>query len=451
MFDIPGGRVSGRGEGWSRRSFIRAGAVGTLGLTLADWLALQARGAVQPAKAKSVIQIFLWGGPPHLDMFDPKPEAGEDYCGPLKKPIQTNVPGIRIGELLPMTAQQADKYAILRGMTHKNDGHETAAYMMLAGTPVSSSELVYPSIGSVVAYKRTEAGYSGPLPPFISVTSAYGRFSESGFLGNAYKTFATGGDPAAKEFRVEGLVAPGGVTDQRQSRRRELLASVDTLSKDLEQQAEIQALGSHQQRAYELIMGDAKKAFNLSQEPDAVRDRYGRKRHGQSLLLARRLVENGVPFVAITWDGWDTHTDNFGAMKRLLPELDQCFSALLEELAQRGLLESTIVTLFGEFGRTPKISWEPPWNGGRHHWGSCFSAVVAGGGFKGGQVVGASDFRGEQVKDRPVYPWDLSASMYQLLGIDPMGRLPHPQGCVAYVTPLASGDVPSGGILKEIM
>jgi hypothetical protein len=421
-----------------------------MGLTLADWLRLKAEGAVQGGKAKSVIQIFLWGGPPHLDTFDPKPEAGEDYSGPLKTPVQTNVPGIKISELLPLMAKQADKYAILRSMTHGDDGHETAAYKMLSGT-MPSADLVYPSIGSVVALKKSQSSYHGALPPFVAITRAYGRFNEAGFLGNDYKAFPTEGDPNNKDFRVQGIAAPGGITAPRQAERRGLLAAVDALDADLDKQGEIQTMDSYQQKALALIMGDAKEAFNLGAEKDEVRERYGRTHHGQALLLARRLVEREVPFITINWDGWDTHTANFEAMKRMLPEMDKSFSVLLQDLSERGLLPSTIVTWFGEFGRTPKVSWEPPWNGGRHHYGACFSAVVAGGGFKGGTVVGASDFRGEHVKDRPVYPWDLAASMYQLLGIDPMGRLPHPQGCVAYVTPLASGDVPSGGILKEIM
>ena len=450
MLDIQGGRVTRSGRGLSRRDFVRVGALGTLGLTLTDWLRLKAAGAVQGGKAKSVIQIFLWGGPPQTDTFDPKPGAGEEITGPLKKSIDTNVPGIKIGELLPMLAKQMDKYAIIRSMTHRDDGHETATYKMLSGT-MPSADLVYPCVGSVVALKKTEAGYKGAVPPFVAITNSYGRFNEAGFLGSDYKAFPTGGDPLSKEFRVQGIVAPGGMNEKRQQQRRSLLASVDSLAKQMEKQGEIQAMSTHQQKAYGLIMGDAKKAFDMSAEQDSVRDRYGRTRMGQSFLLARRLAEHGVPFITINWGGWDTHSNNFEAMKRMLPEMDQCFSALLEDLKQRGLLDTTIVTWFGEFGRTPKVFWEPPWNGGRHHYGACFSAVVAGGGFKGGTVVGASDWNGEQIKDRPVYPWDLSASMYQLLGIDPMGRLPHPQGCVAYVTPLASGDVPSGGILKEIM
>jgi uncharacterized protein (DUF1501 family) len=219
----------------------------------------------------------------------------------------------------------------------------------------------------------------------------------------------------------------------------------------MENNQKYEAMDEYQERAYGLILGEAKKAFDMSEEPDEVRTKYGRNRFGQSCLAARRLVERGVPFVMVNSGGWDTHRDNFGAMKRLLPPLDQGFAALLEDLAASKLLETTIVTWFGEFGRTPKIDPKPPWDGGRHHYGPCMSAVVAGGGFKGGMIVGQSDATGEQPKERPVRPWDLTASMYTLLGIDPTGKLPHPHGCVAYVTPVGSGDLQSGGLLTEIM
>ncbi len=448
MLDIHNRRANS-GSGLSRRDFIRVGAVGTLGLTLADWLKLKAQGAVKEAKAKSVIQLWMGGGPPHLVTFDPKPQAGEDYCGPYRKPIETNVPGIRIGEKLPLLAKQADKYALIRSMTHGINSHETATYVMQTGTP--PSDLVYPSIGAVTAYKRSQAGYQGSLPPYVSITRPLGRFSESGFLGTAYKTFATAGDPNAKQFNVQGLSPARGVTQQRSQARQSLLQAVDSLAKEMEDEEKFQAMTSFQERAYGLILGDAKKAFDMSEEKEDLRKRYGRNRNGQACLLARRLVEHGIPFVTVNWGGWDTHRDNFGRMETLLPALDAAFSSLLEDLAERGLLESTIVVWYGEFGRTPKIAKDPPWNNGRHHFGPCFSAVVAGGGFTGGAVVGASDTKGEKVRERPVYPWDLAASIYTLLGIDPAGTLPHPHGCVAYVTPVASGAVESGGILAEIM
>lgn len=435
---------------WSRRELLRAGAIGLLGLSLGDWLERKARGAVREGKAKSVIQLWLGGGPSHLDTFDPKPDAGGGYTGPLRQPLPTNVAGVRIGELLPLLAKQADKYSLLRSLTHHDNSHETASYIMLTGT-AAGTELVYPSIGSVVAFERSRSGARGALPPFIGIPSGFGRFSESGFLGSENRIFATGGDPSARDFRVQGIVDPAGVGAERRERRRALFQSIDTLARDLELEPEIQSLDAHRQAAYALMAGDAKQAFDLTLEKDATRDRYGRTRYGQSCLLARRLVEHGVPFVTVNWGGWDTHVDNFGAMKRLLPELDRALSSLLVDLSERGLLESTMVVCCGEFGRTPLVSWEPPWNGGRHHHGAVFSALVAGGGFKGGAVVGASDARGEAVRDRPIYPWDLSASMYQLLGIDPLGRLPHPHGCVAYVTPLKAGELPSGGLLSEIM
>ncbi len=450
MFDIHGQHAALASGGLSRRSFLRLGALGFGALTMADWFALQARGEVKAGRAKSVIQLWMNGGPPQTDTFDPKPEAGEEYCGPFKKTLNTNVSGIRIGEYLPLLARQADKYTIIRSMTHKNDGHETATYIVQTGT-MPSGDLVYPAIGAVVALKKEEAGYKGLLPPYITMTSPLGRFSEAGFLGSRYQTFATGGDPNAREFMVQGLVSPKNLTEKRLEERRSLLAAVDGMAAQMDKEPTFQTMNQYQQKAYSLMLGEAKKAFDLSQEKDELRDRYGRHRFGQSCLMARRLVENGVPFVTINHGGWDTHRENFEAMKKMLPVLDSGFATLLEDLAQRGLLESTIVLWIGEFGRTPKVATEPPWESGRHHYGTCFSAVVAGGGFKGGTVVGSSDWRGERVASRPVYPWDLSASIYKLMGIDPAGRLPHPQGCVAYVTPLAGGDVPSGGMLSEIM
>jgi len=449
MIDIPGRAVTPAGA-LRRRDFLRVGASSLLGLTLADWLRLEARGEVREAKAKSVIQLWMNGGPPHTDTFDPKPAAGDDYAGPFKKALPTNVPGIQVGELLPLLAQQADKYSILRGMTHPSNGHETATYIMQTGT-LPSGDLVYPAVGAVVAYKREEAGYKGVLPPYITVTSPLGRFSEAGFLGSQYQPFATGGDPNAKDFRVGGLVPAQGVTAERLQERRSLLQAIDSFARGMDKDGQFQAMDAFQQKAYSLILGDAKKAFDLAEEKDDLRDRYGRTPFGQSCLLARRLVAAGVPFVTVHSGGWDTHKQHFERMREMLPVLDKGMAALLADLAATGLLESTIVVWGGEFGRTPKIQLDPPWNGGRDHFSTAFSCVVAGGGFKGGQVVGATDTRGEKVKERPVYPWDLSGSLYQLLGIDPHGRLPHPHGCVAYVTPVAGGDVASGGLLTEIM
>jgi len=436
----------------SRREVLRRGLAGAAGLLLANRLGLGALAKTQPAKAKAkaVIQIWLWGGPSHLDTFDPKPEAGNDYCGPLTNPIPTNVAGIRIGELLPLLAKQADKYSIIRGMTHGVSAHETAAYLVQTGR-MPGDRQVYPSVGAVVSlFKGADAGYRGLIPPYIVLTELQGRFSETGFLGSRCKPFATGGDPAQTRFAVEGVVAQN-ISDQRQQDRRELLHKLNTLGHAMKGDPLLAASDQAEKQAYDLILGDAGKVFDLAQEKDELRDRYGRTTFGQSCLVARRLVERGVPYVTINYKGWDTHKQHFQAMRRKLPEMDKGMATLLQDLSDRGLLDSTIIWWSGEFGRTPKVQWEPPWSGGRGHYGNVFSAVVAGGGFKGGRVVGSSDAKGEEVKDRPVYPCDLIASMYELLGIDPDGKLPHPQGLAVHVAPSAADGVKMGGRLKEIM
>jgi uncharacterized protein (DUF1501 family) len=414
---------------FSRRDLLRLmGAAG---------LAIPLRAGGQPAKAKAVIQIWMWGGPAHLDTFDPKPAAGYDYCGPFDKPIATNVAGVEINELLPLLAQQADKYSLIRSMTHGIYAHETASYAVQTGRK-PGERLVYPCAGAVVSlFKGKDAASGGLIPPYIVLTQPQGRFSENGFLSERYRPFATGGDPAQTRFAVEGVVAQG-VTDERQQDRRQLLHQLNTLEK-AQQNPAWKELDQAEQQAYELILGDAGKVFDLAQETGEMRDRYGRNTFGQSCLAARRLVERGVPYVTINYQGWDTHRQNFQTMRQKLPQMDKGLATLLQDLAARGLLESTIVWWSGEFGRTPKVQWEAPWNGGRNHWGDCFCALVAGGGFKGGHVVGSTDARGEQVRDRPVYPADEIGSIYQLLGIDPDGKMPNPQGLGVAVMPAGAG------------
>jgi len=441
-----------RGTRIPRREALRRGMLGATGLLVADRLTAMAPTAPQTpqAKAKAVIQIWMWGGPPHLDTFDPKPEAGYDYCGPFESPIATNVDGIRICELLPQLAQQADKYSIIRSMTHGINGHETAAYLVQTGRE-AGGKLVFPSVGAVVSlFKGYDAGYNRLIPPYIVLTQPQGRFSEAGFLGSRYKPFATGGNPAAEQFVVEGVVAEG-ITRKRQVSRRGLLQRLDILGQAVQGDPLLKASKKCENRAYDLILGDEGKVFDLTEEDEEVRLAYGRTEFGQSCLLARRLVERGFPYVTINYRGWDTHRGNFQAMRRKLPEMDSGMATLLKELSERGLLDSTIVWWSGEFGRTPKIDWQPPWDGGRHHYGKCFSAVVAGGGFQGGHVIRASDDRGAEVKDRPVYPCDLIASMYQLLGIDPDGTMSNPQGPPVRLTPTAEDGTKMGGRLTEIM
>ncbi|MCX6615661.1 MAG: DUF1501 domain-containing protein [Acidobacteria bacterium] len=381
-------------SGISRREAVRGGLLGAAGLLLAgDHLGSPLCAAAESAKgkARSVIQIWMWGGPSHLDTFDPKPQAGNDYTGPLNNPITTNVKGIMIGELLPLLAKQTDKYSIIRSMTHGINAHETASYMVQTARPPGGRD-VYPSVGAVVSlFKGYNAGYKG------------------------------------------------------------LIQKLNTLEHAMQGDAQLAASEEAGKQAYDLILGDAGKVFDLSQEKDELKESYGRNTFGQACLVARRLVERGVPYITINSRGWDTHKQHFQIMRQRLPQMDRGMAALLQDLSDRGLLDTTIVWWTGEFGRTPRVQWEPPWSGGRGHYGRVFSAVVAGGGFKGGRVVGASDAKGEEVKERPVYPVDLIASMYELLGIDQDGKLPHPLGVEARVTPTAAEGVTMSGRLKEIM
>jgi uncharacterized protein (DUF1501 family) len=448
-----------QGRRMSRREALRDGLLGVAGLMLADkfggWA--QAADAGRPpaaprgATAKSVIQVFLWGGMSHTDTWDPKPEAGYDYTGQLAGAIPTNVAGIRLGELFPELAKQADKYSLIRSMTHRNNGHETAAYLMQTGH-MPGERLAYPSIGAVFALmKGASAGYKGLIPPYVVLTQPQGRFSESGFLGPRYKPFATGGDPNAWRFEVEGVVARG-ITDKRQIARRDLLRSLNTLRNAMPDNPQLTATADAEGQAYDLILGKGRDVFDLSKETGKLRDRYGRNTFGQDCLAARRMVEAGVPYVTINYPGgWDTHSNHFATMRRQCPQLDQGLAALLQDLSERGLLQSTIVWCCGEFGRSPKVDWQPPWNGGRNHYGNVFSVLVAGGGFKGGQVVGSSTEKGEEVKDRPVYPIDLLGSIYELAGIDPDARLPHPMGFDARVLASTESGAKTAGRLKEIM
>jgi len=430
----------------SRREAMRRGLCGAAGLMLAERLGSYALAAAAPdkapakpnasPKAKSVIQIFLWGGMSHNDTWDPKPDSGRDYMGEFIKVIPTNV-------------DQADKYSLIRSMTHGNNGHETAAYLMQTGhTP--GERLAYPSIGAVFALFKGP-GYKGIIPPYVVLTKPQGRFSEEGFLGPKFKPFATGGDPNASRFEVEGVISRA-ISDDRQKARRELLGKMNTMGTAMAASPQVVAAEDAKKQAYDLILGAGRDVFDLSKEKPELRDRYGRHTFGQDCLVARRLVETGVPYVVINYPGgWDTHKDHFQTMKRQAPQLDQGLAMLLQDLHDRGLLESTLVWCCGEFGRGPKVDWQPPWNGGRNHHGKVFSVLVAGGGFKGGRVVGSSDAKAEAVKDRPVYPVDLLGSIYHLAGIDASARLPHPMGVEAHVLPAASEGVKSAGILTEIM
>ncbi|MDP6524087.1 MAG: DUF1501 domain-containing protein [Kiritimatiellia bacterium] len=438
------------GQLMTRREMQKRMLLGAAGLAAAHHMPAFAQPATPVATAKAVIQIWMWGGPPHIDTFDPKPDAGYDYCGPFNRPIDTNVPGMQIGQLLPQLAQQADKYSIIRSMTHGNNGHETASYIVQTGHK-PGGRLVFPSLGAIVSkFKGYDTGYSSLIPPYVVLTQSQGRFDPAGFFGPRYKPFVTGGDPNASRFAVEGVVS-GNISDERQKSRRELLHSLDSLKQALPEHPVSMKLGSLEDKAYEMILGDAGKLFDLSTEDNELRQRYGRNRFGQSCLMARRLVGAGVPFVTINYGGWDTHKQHFQSMRTKLPQMDAAMATLLQDLKDHGLLDSTIVWWSGEFGRTPKVAWPAPWNGGRHHFGQCFSALLAGGGFKGGKVIGASDATGEKVAERPVYPPDLLGSICERMGINPDESLPNRRGMELKV--MASGEEfgEGGGRLTEIV
>jgi hypothetical protein len=411
--------------------------------------AAKAKAKAKKVQTKSVIQVFLWGGMSHNDTWDPKPRSGYDYMGDFDRVIPTNVAGIELGALFPHLAKHADKYSLIRSMTHGNNGHETAAYLMQTGHE-PGGRLAYPSVGAIFTFFKKEH-YKGLLPPYVVMLEAAGRFSEEGFLGPAYKPFATGGDPNAPRFEVQGIINRG-IDDGRQKARRELVDKMNLFGYGLAEVPEMAAVETARQNAYGLILGRGREVFNLDNEPTELRDRYGRHTFGQECLAARRMVEAGVPYITISFPGgWDTHSNHFATMKAQCASLDQGLATLLGDLSDRKLLESTLVWCTGEFGRTPKVSWEPPWNGGRHHHGDVFTVLVAGGGFQGGRVVGSSDEKGEKVKERPVYPADLLGSFYLLAGIDAAAKLPHPWGLDAHVLDTENEGMKSAGMLEEIM
>jgi hypothetical protein len=389
-----------------------------------------------------VILVYLDGGPAQTDTFDPKPKAGRNYYGNYKDVCKTNVEGIEIGEKLPLLATMADKYTLIRSMTHGTNAHETGHYAMITGD-TSRGAVVYPSFGAVISYMLKDT-YKGILPRYISVTAANSRFNEGGFLGNEYKSFDTGGKPESKTYEVEGVVNKF-VDRKRMDSRMALLNELETNPMDK------QLIDSLRDVNMEFIWGESRELFNLENESDSVKSRYGKSRIGQSCLVARKLVEAGVPFVNVRTTGWDTHKKHFQKMGTMLPQLDKALSALIADLDERGLLDSTIILCGGEFGRTPKVLWEAPWNGGRAHYGKTFSYLVAGGGFVGGKVLGKTDKTGEKVVERPVAPCDLIGTIYLLMGIDPYGTLPHVSEGNLPILPSLLDKKLSHGLLYEII
>ncbi|MBR2626248.1 MAG: DUF1501 domain-containing protein [Lentisphaeria bacterium] len=394
--------------------------------------------------AKSVIEIWVWGGPSQLETFDPKPDAPAKYNNGLKA-INTNVPGIQISEMLPQLAKHADKYSIIRTMTHKHNGHETASYLMQTGREPGSGK-VFPAIGALVAFYKSQ-NYQGDLPPYVILTKPKGRFAEEGFLGEKFKPLVTGGNPNAARFSVDGITPPSALSAETIAMQFEALEQFDSFGKfSSTYNPQVNLFDRAGEDARKKMSGSAAKVFDLSTESEETRNRYGRNDFGQACLVARKLVEAGVPYITINAQGWDSHKKHFETMKKKTAEMDQAVAALLEDLAEKKLLDTTIVWWSGEFGRTPEIQWDAPWNGGRNHYAKCFSAIIAGGGFQGGKVIGVSDSVAGTVVKRPVAPQDLLGSILERCGIDPDSKFPEFTGVDAPLLPKES----AAGRLREI-
>jgi hypothetical protein len=423
-------------DGIKRRDLLQIGALGALGLFLPDWLRLRAaqaaeshhpasnpQSAIRNPQSKGVACILLWmeGGPSHIDTFDPKPEAPQEIRGDFGV-IPTKLKGIYLSEHLPKLAQQIDRYSILRSVTSPDGTHETAAHYLLSGYP-GNPAIHYPAYGSVVARER---GYRNALPPYAIMGGLSFGYGGAGYMGAVYNPFNIGGDPGAKKFSVRDVTPPAGISLARVDRRRAMLSALDTFQREVETAARaVQTMDQFYARAYDLVTSPlAQKAFDLSQEPDRLRDEYGRNTFGQSCLLARRLVEAGVSFVTINRGGWDTHEQNFSSLKKhRLPELDQGYAALLKDLHDRGMLDSTLVVWMGEFGRTPKVNA----SAGRDHWPNAMCVCMGGGGVRTGIVVGETNERAENPKERPIRVEDVAATIYQALGVDYRKEYESPQ------------------------
>ncbi|QIF01734.1 DUF1501 domain-containing protein [Roseimicrobium sp. ORNL1] len=408
--------------GIQRRDFLQVGALAGIGLGLPEYLALAGEGAEQAtAKAKAAIFVRLGGGPSHMDTFDLKPDAPDTHRGEFKE-IATSVPGIRICEHLPKLAQCADKYVILRGVSHNLAAHELGVqYLGTGNRPVPA--LRYPSYGAVVAKELTSPR---DLPPYVAIPTESGY--ATGYLGVEHGPFETGPMPqAGKPMRVRGLTLGNGVTLADVDRRQDMLKRYDSAFGDFAKRDKLlTGMDEFSQRAHAMMRSDkTREAFDLGRESATISGLFGTDSFSQSCLLATRLVGAGVRFVTVNLDGWDTHSDNFRALKtQKLPVLDSGLSGLFLALHEKGLLESTAVLVTGEFGRTPTINARA----GRDHWPRAMCCLLAGGGIQGGRVIGESDAKGEGPKDTPISPDNVAASFYQTLGIDPRKEYHTPTG-----------------------
>ena len=434
MLSLSLGQTDGRFcDGVSRRQMLRLGGTGALaGLSLPGLLELEAKAASQRgAQAKSVIMIFLEGGPSHIDMLDLKPEAPKEVRGSFH-PIATNVPGIQIGNILPKCAKITDKFTILRSHSHRDNGHQTGRHWCLTGHPPTFNDgqatatpfnSEYPSIGSMIS---RELGHGGAVPPYICVPEPMGP-GGPGFFGAKYSPFVIETDPVQPDFQVRDLNLAAGTSRRRFDLRRRLLSGVEQLAEGRSGRGRAASMSTYYEKALELITSPAaRKAFDMNSENPKLREQYGLTSLGQCCLLSRRLVEAGCRFVGISHGSWDTHVDNFTSHeKALVPHADAALSTLLTDLYDRGLLDETLVVMWGEMGRTPRING----NAGRDHWAQCQSVILAGGGIKPGTVVGATDKTASYPSTTPYGIHDLLRTILSQMGIDadrqyltPLGR-----------------------------
>jgi len=405
-----------------RRDFLRVGGLASLGLGLPALLESQANAVAKTRRAKSVILVYLGGGLSHHDSFDTKPDAIAEIRGKYQ-PIASNVSGLMVGELLPMMARTMDKVCLHRGGAHNNDHHETATNWVMSGR-FGSAFGDWPAMGAVAAH---ESGFPGTLPPYVAVPrnpSFTWELGKSAFLGGRYESFKVG-DPNQAGYRVRDVSQAEPLGEVRSRRRQSLLQAVDGLARRIDGNDQLAAYDQFQRRATEMVLsGEARDAFAIDKEQDKVRDRYGRTTFGQGCLLARRLVERGVTFVTVNSGGWDHHSKIWDGLGRMLPDFDRGFSALIQDMHQRGHLDDTLVLAMGEFGRTPKINKDA----GRDHWAPAASLLFAGAGVQPGRVIGATDKDGAQVTDSPIGPADVACTVLSSLGINPRKQLRTPDG-----------------------
>lgn len=427
--------------GFTRRDFLRLGTVGLSTLSLPALLRAEKASPSSQGKARAKNVIFIWqqGGPPHQDMWDMKPEAPVEYRGEFQ-PIQSDLPGYTVCELMPFLARQVKKLCILRGVNHHIPDHNPASMFMLGSGNAPSQSLKYPSWSAVVKKETPEIP---GLPTTVAIPVEPSEGPGAGFLGSAYQSFALQADPSDTNFKIRSMTMPPGIDAERFQRRRKLLNDAERSFDQLVEKPDLlSSYDKYYQDAHQIILSPrTNKAFQIQEESDKLRDRYGRNKLGQRLLLARRMVEAGVRFVTINEPvGWDTHADNFKRLRQNLPVVDQAVSALLDDLADRGLLRDTLVMMFGEFGRTPAINKQV----GRDHWAQAMSIILAGGGVPAGLVYGATDKNGAYVTDKSHSPADFACTIYTLLGINPHQQYLTPAG---QPVPIVAGGKPIEAVL----